>query len=330
MNYRKFGNTDLLVSETGFGAWGIGGAIKIGNIPIGWGETDDETSQKALLKAYDMGVNFYDTADFYGLGRSEEIIGKSFRNVRDVIIATKVGHRVGDDDTILLDYSKSHIISACEKSLKRLQRNEIDLYQLHSAKVIHLQQGECIEAMERLKEQGKIRYWGISLNTFDPYPEYDFLKSTGLCSSYQVVFNIINQKALDLINDAEQNGSAVIARMVIQFGLLTGKMNPNREFESTDHRSFRLTGDFISLVNEKLKPLHSSAANEGMRPLELAMSFPLWQKGISTIIPGIKTESQTVENINAIRPFNEKLDSLIKQLYRDELYTITELMKALG
>ena len=107
-------------------------------------------------------------------------------------------------------------------------------------------------------------------------------------------------------------------------------MNPDREFESTDHRSFRLTKEFISLVNEKLKPLHSSAAVEGMNPLELAMSFPLWQKGISTIIPGIKTEGQAVENINAVQPCNERLDNLTKQLYLEDLYKITDLMKGLG
>lgn len=330
MNYRKFGNTDLMVSETGFGAWGIGGAVRIGNIPIGWGETDDKVSSKALLKAFDMGVNFYDTADFYGLGKSEEIIGKTFRNVKDVIIASKVGHRVGNSETILLDYSKSHIISACEKSLKRLQRNEIDLYQLHSAKVSHLQQGECIEAMEKLKEEGKIRYWGISLNTFDPYPEFNFLKNTGLCSSYQIVFNIINQKALNLISEAEEIKTGIIARMVLQFGLLTGNMNPNREFESTDHRSFRLNQEFINNVNQTLQPLFAIAAKEGLTPIELALSFPLWQKGISTIIPGIKTESQAIENINSVLPYNEMLNKLIKQLYQEDLFKLTDLMQSLG
>ena len=94
MKYRKFGNTDLTVSEIGFGAWAIGGNAVVGGTPIGWGPADDNTSVAALRKSLDVGINFFDTADFYGLGHSEELIGKEFRNNKEVIIATKVGHRV--------------------------------------------------------------------------------------------------------------------------------------------------------------------------------------------------------------------------------------------
>lgn len=330
MEYRKFGSTDLYVSEAGFGAWGIGGGVKAGDIAIGWGETNDNISLEALKKAFDLGINFYDTADFYGLGKSEELIGKAFGNSDKVVIATKAGHRVGEDGGIMLDYSRDHMINAVEKSLKRLKREAIDLFQFHSAKVNHLQQGECIEAAERLKEQGKIRYWGISLATFDPYPEYQFLKDTGLCSSYQIVFNIINQRALDLIKDAETNGSAIIARMVLQFGLLTGTMKPGKKFEDTDHRSFRVNDELIKTVNESLREVWNAAAQEGLTPLDLAVSYPLWQAGVSTVIPGIKTAKQAVENAGAVHPVNRLLDSMIKELYKSDLYKITELMQALG
>jgi len=330
MKYRRLGSTDLHVSETGFGAWGIGGGVKVGDVAIGWGETDDKVSLDALEKAFDLGVNFYDTADFYGLGRSEELIGKAFGNSDKVIIATKAGHRVGDDGKIMLDYSRDHIINAVEKSLKRLKREAIDLFQFHSAKVHHLQQGECIEAAERLKEQGKIRYWGISLATFDPYPEYEFLKETGLCCSYQIVFNIINQRAFDLIKDAETNGSGIIARMVLQFGLLTGTMKPGKRFEDTDHRSFRVNDELIATVNSGLGEIWDTATREGLTPLDLAVSYPLWQPGVSTVIPGIKTARQAVENKGAVHPVNRLLDSMIKDLYKSDLYKVTELMQALG
>ncbi len=330
MKYRRLGSTDLHVSETGFGAWGIGGWVKVGDVAIGWGETDDKVSLDALEKAFDLGVNFYDTADFYGLGRSEELIGKAFGNSDKVIIATKAGHRVGDDGKIMLDYSRDHIINAVEKSLKRLKREAIDLFQFHSAKVHHLQQGECIEAAERLKEQGKIRYWGISLATFDPYPEYEFLKETGLCCSYQIVFNIINQRAFDLIKDAETNGSGIIARMVLQFGLLTGTMKPGKRFEDTDHRSFRVNDELIATVNSGLGEIWDTATREGLTPLDLAVSYPLWQPGVSTVIPGIKTARQAVENKGAVHPVNRLLDSMIKDLYKSDLYKVTELMQALG
>src|ERR1043165_4664185 len=93
MQYRKFGKTDLQVSEIGFGAWAIGGAAQVGNTPIGWGETNDDTSMKAIHAALDAGINFFDTADFYGLGHSEELLGDVLRNNKETIIATKVGHR---------------------------------------------------------------------------------------------------------------------------------------------------------------------------------------------------------------------------------------------
>ena len=132
MNYRQFGKTDLRVSEIGFGAWAIGGAATVGNIPIGWGHADDATSEQALLEALDAGINFFDTADFYGLGHSEELIGKVLGANQNAIIATKVGHR-NIDNKIVLDYSKKYILSACEESLKRLKRDSIDYYQFHSA-----------------------------------------------------------------------------------------------------------------------------------------------------------------------------------------------------
>ena len=193
MIYRKFGKTDLTVSEIGFGAWGIGGPSMAGEIPIGWGKVDDGISVSALKKSFDRGINFYDTADFYCLGHSEELIGNVFGNRQDVIVASKVGHRINNDGTIRLDYSKNYILEACEKSLKRLKRGSIDYYQLHSAKLDHLENGECIEAMEKLKDEGKIRYWGLSLNTFNPFPEAEFLMKKKLCDGFQIVFNIINQ-----------------------------------------------------------------------------------------------------------------------------------------
>src|SRR6185295_8257962 len=108
MNYRQFGKTDLHVSEIGFGAWAIGGAATVGNVPIGWGHTNDATSEEALREALDAGINFFDTADFYGLGHSEELIGKVLGRDKNSIIATKVGHR-NIDNKIVLDYSKKYI-----------------------------------------------------------------------------------------------------------------------------------------------------------------------------------------------------------------------------
>ncbi|MFO7526938.1 MAG: aldo/keto reductase, partial [Ignavibacteriaceae bacterium] len=235
MKYRNFGKTDLLVSEIGFGAWGIGGPAMVGDTAIGWGDVDDNNSIKALNKSFDLGINFYDTADFYGFGHSEELIGKVFGNKDDVIIATKVGHRV-ENTNIVLDYSRSHIIKSCDESLKRLRRDKIDYYQFHSAKLNHLEEGECIEAMEELKEKGKIRYWGISLSTFNPYPEAEYLIERNLADGFQLVLNVINQRSLKLIKKAEEKNYGVIARIPLQFGLLTGKFDKSKTFDKNDHR----------------------------------------------------------------------------------------------
>lgn len=325
MKYRKFGNTDLLISEIGFGAWGIGGPAMVGDLPIGWGNVDDNTSIEALKKSFDLGINFYDTADLYGFGHSEELIGKVFGNRDDVIIATKVGHRV-ENNQILLDYSKEHILKSCNESLKRLRRDRIDFYQLHSAKLNHLEDGQCIEAMEELKSQGKIRYWGISLNTFNPSPEAEFLMSRKLAFGFQLAFNIINQRALKLIDTALQAGYGIIARIPLQFGLLTGKFSKDTKFEKNDHRSFRLKKEFLSELLDALEDVFKLSEKYNVDKTTFALSFIMNHQGVSTVIPGIKTPEQAIKNTQPLikiseddlkflhKLFNKKFDELVSKM----------------
>ena len=313
MNYRKFGKTDLKVSEVGFGAWAIGGAANIGNTPIGWGSADDAISKKAIEMAWDEGINFFDTADFYGLGHSEELLGNVLKN-KEAIIATKVGHRA-IDNTIVLDYSKKYIIEACELSLKRLHREVIDYYQLHSARLHHLQDGECIDAMEKLKQDGKIRYWGLSLNTFNPSEEADYLMERQLGDGFQLVFNLVNQRALTTIKAAAAKSYGIIARMPLQFGLLTGKFTRDETFAKDDHRSFRLTPEILSrslqMLEEKVWPV---AEDENLTPTQLAISFILSYPEISTVIPGIRTEEHVLQNSKGIKTLKEKNRLLLEKL----------------
>lgn len=314
MNYRQFGKTDLMVSEVGFGAWAIGGAAKVGDTPIGWGTADDDVSRKAINAALNQGINFFDTADFYGLGHSEKLLGEVLQNNKDAIIATKVGHRA-IDNKIALDYSKAYIIEACEASLRRLGRDVIDYYQLHSARMNHLQDGECIEAMERLKQQGKIRNWGLSLNTFYPEAEADYLLEKGVGDGFQLVFNLINQRALPTIKKAAAKGFGVIARMPLQFGLLTGKFQSNSRFAADDHRSFRLTTEILdrslTLLEEKVWPI---AQNEKLSPTQLAMSFILSYPEISTVIPGIRTEEHVLQNTDGLKALQQYNWQFLEQL----------------
>jgi Predicted oxidoreductases (related to aryl-alcohol dehydrogenases) len=330
MKYRKFGNTDLLVSEIGFGAWAIGGNAIVGNTPIGWGPADDTTSVAALRKSLDVGINFFDTADFYGLGHSEEIIGKEFRKNKEVIIATKVGHRA-IENTIQLDYSKEYIIEACEKSLRRLKRDFIDYYQLHSARLQHFENEQCIEAMEILQKQGKIRHWGLSLNTFYPEAEANYLMEKKSGEGFQLVFNLINQKALPVMEAANKIGYGLIARMPLQFGLLTGKFTEDATFANDDHRNFRLTKEIIGKSNKILDgAVWPLCKKYNINKTSLALSFILSFDAVSTVIPGIRTPQHAIDNTKDIIRLEKKDVEHLKELYNSDWKEIVGLMEKQG
>jgi len=178
MQYRKFGNTDLLVSEIGFGAWAIGGGAMIGSTAIGWGDVDDNESIAAINTSLEEGINFFDTADIYGLGHSEDLLGKVIGHKKEVIIATKVGN-VSRNEQFTIDYSKEYILAACAASLKRLNRETIDYYQLHTARLQHLQQGDCIEAMQQLKQEGNTSLLLFSFDYIISYLSKFFTLRTG-------------------------------------------------------------------------------------------------------------------------------------------------------
>lgn len=328
MNYRQFGNTSLKVSEIGFGAWAIGGGAMIGNTAIGWGKSDNTLSANAVLKALDAGINFFDTADIYGLGHSEMLLGKLLRG-KDVIIATKGGN-VSRGNRFTTDYSKQHIINACHDSLKRLQRETIDYYQLHTAKTDHLQQGDCIEAMELLKQQGKIRYWGLSLNTFHPDPEAYFLFANNWGDGLQLVLNLVNQRSLSLLQKCQDLGYGVIARMPLQFGLLTGKFDEGTSFEVDDHRHSRLTEDLIIISKESLKNIWSLCEKYQCTKTELALSYILSYEAISTVITGIRTEEQVRKNTTGLFKLDEADRKRIEEYGSQDLQELMKLIEQKG
>ncbi|MEN9686945.1 MAG: hypothetical protein RLZZ28_2731 [Bacteroidota bacterium] len=331
MNYRKFGNTDLKVSEIGFGTWAIGGAAFVGKLAIGWGASDDAVSVKALHTAMDAGINFFDTADFYGLGHSEKLLGACFGNRKDVIIASKLGQKKGPNEQVLLDYTSDYIIKACDESLKRLKRDCIDFHQLHVARMQHLENGECIEAMQLLQRQGKIRYWGISLNTFHPFPEADFFFQHQLGNGFQLVFNLINQKALPILSKAAAAGYGIIARMPLQFGLLSGKIKPDTVFGNDDHRSYRLvptiTETAIKILQQEIWPLcdkyQTTAAG-------LALSFILSHPEITTVIPGIRTPEHVALNTEQLVVISEQDKRHLQKLYESHWMPVMDLMEKQG
>lgn len=328
MEYRKFGDTELTVSAVGFGAWAIGGPAFAGDIPIGWGTTDDRISVKAIHEALDRGITFFDTADFYGLGHSEELLGKTLKGLSDVIIATKVGHRLNQEQRIFTDYSKDYIIKACEDSLRRLKRDTIDFYQLHTARIDDLQKGECIIALENLKKAGKICYWGLSLNTYHPAPEAEYMIDRKTGSGFQLVFNILNQRALPLLNKASSAGYGIIARMPLQFGLLTGKITEDTRFDTSDHRSFRLTPAILKKIIPSLSLVREMAAGYGVSQAAFALSFVLSFSEISTVIPGIRTPEQARENAGFIVSLSEEDKKRLVSEYKRTYSIILEEMEA--
>ena len=326
MNYRKFGNTNLLVSEVGFGAWAIGGGAMIGNTAIGWGEADDATSIKAIYKSLDVGINFFDTADIYGLGHSEELLGSIIGNNTDVIIATKVGN-VSRHDQFTFDYGKEYIINACEKSLQRLRRETIDYYQLHTARLQHLQQGDCIEAVQSIQQSGKIRYWGLSLNTYEPFAEADYLLANQLGSGFQLVLNMLNQKALPIIKQAGAAGYGIIARMPLQFGLLTGKFDAGVNFPANDHRKKRVTQDVVDACNLSLQPVWKLCEKYKVTKTQLALSYILSYSEVSIVIPGIRTAQQADGNTNGLVQLAKEDIKFIEELGTGDFVDVMNLIR---
>jgi len=329
MQYRKFGDTDLVVSEIGFGAWAIGGGSMVGSTAIGWGDTDDNVSIKAIHSAVDAGINFFDTADIYGLGHSEELLGKTIGNKKEIIIATKVGN-VSRNDLFTVDYAKEHILEACEASLKKLRRDVIDYYQLHSARMQHLQQGECVAAMQQLQQQGKIKYWGISLNTFDPLPEADFFIQNKIGNGFQLVLNLLNQKTLPLLKTSAENGYGLVVRMALQFGLLTGKFDKEVNFSANDHRKNRLTKEVIDVSNKALGPIWALCKKYNCTKTQLALSYILSYPEVSTIIAGIRTAEQVQLNSTGLFQLDSGEILMIEKLGATDFVQVMDLIQKQG
>ena len=331
MQYRKFGNTDLLVSEIGFGSWAIGGSANVGGVEIGWGPSDDAISVKAINAALEAGINFFDTADFYGLGHAETLLGNTLAGNKNVLIASKVGQKVGADGKIQIDYSKDHILQACDLSLQRLKRDHIDFHHLHVARMTHLEQGDCIEAMQLLQQQGKIRYWGISLITFNPFPEAAFFMKNHLGNGFQLVFNLINQKALPVMEAAAAKGYGIIARMPLQFGLLSGKINEDTVFSSDDHRSNRLVPAIIrsvlDIMNDQIWPLLNKYDTTAAG---LALSYILSYPEVSTVIPGIRTPEHVALNTRHIVDLQPEDQLFLRNLYDTHWQGVMDLMEKQG
>lgn len=298
MEYRPLGRTGWNISEIGFGAWGIGGDA--------WGNTDDTTSIAALHRAIDLGVNFIDTADVYGDGRSEQLIAKT-RKLRSeqLIVATKAGRRL--DPHVASGYNRENLTSFVERSLRNLQTDALDLLQLHCPPSEVYDMPEVFGILDDLTQQGKIRFYGVSVERVD-----EALKAITYShvQSVQIIFNMFRHRpAEQFFAAARERGVGILARVPLASGMLTGKFRPQTQFAQNDHRNYNRhgesfdQGETFSGVDydaglqavEELRPLVPQGASMAQLALRWILMFP----EVTAAIPGAKTPQQAEDNVRA-------------------------------
>jgi aryl-alcohol dehydrogenase-like predicted oxidoreductase len=319
---RVLGRTGLAVSPIGFGAWAIGGN-RFGN---SYGATDDAESRRAVRRAHELGCNFFDTADVYGHGHSEEILGQVLGEgaIRhDVIIATKVGGNFYNRDVnpLLLprlaealgrpvadiapdaplpvthdaNFSPSYIRFAVERSLGRLRTDYIDLLQLHNPALGLTANPETYQVLEDLKQQGKIRFYGVSVHT----PE-EGLAAVEVTrpDTVQIVYNVVRREAEDrFLPAARAANMGVIAREPLANGLLAGKYGPDSMWEKGDIRS-RMPRPYVAQMTALGERVRELADQAGVTSAQLALRFVLDNEAVTVVIVGMKTVAQVEENLS--------------------------------
>ena len=324
MKYRKLGDTGLEVSEIGFGAWGIGGLTEGAT---SYGPTSDDDSRLALRAAFDAGITFYDTSDIYGNGHSETLLGESFKHKRhEVVLGSKVGYlRHGGDQ----DFSSRHIRASLERSLKRLQTDYLDLYQLHSPAIGMLRgDNEVLATMRDLQLEGKIRAFGIS--TRSPDEGLAAVQEFGF-KSIQANLNLLDQRAVSngLLDFCRKEQSGFVCRTPLCFGFLSGRFDTTVTFDDRDHRS-TWHPDQIKLWSGAWRIFWNAALNlTGQTPTQLAIRFCLSLGGISTVIPGMVGVVEVAENIVAsdLLPFTPSELQYIHDLYLKNEFFLRDLAR---
>lgn len=305
---RSLGRSGIQVSAMGLGCWAIGGPFWSGDTPAGWGEVDDNESIRAIHRALDLGITFFDTADAYGAGHSERILARAFEGRRDqVIIATKFGN-VFDESTKRITSTSAtpeHIRKACEDSLRRLNTDVIDLYQFHTNGYPAEQAGEVRDTLESLVSEGKIRAYGWSTD----FPERARVFAEGQnCTAIQHQINVLDD-APEVLAVCEEFNLASINRGPLAMGLLTGKYNAGTQVGIDDVRG-RNSPDWMKYFREgkpnpewlsKLEGIRDVLTSGGRTLAQGAIAW-LWARSPQTIpIPGFRTVAQVEDNCGALQ-----------------------------
>jgi len=285
MKYRILGKSGIKVSEIGFGAWTI--ALDW------WGKRiDDDEAIRMLKRAYDLGINFYETADMYGKGKSEKLIAQVFKDMRnEVIYSTKWGYdlyganQVGHNE-LPQNHNSEFLHFALNKSLDRLQTDYIDVYSLHNPKMNAIKNDKLFASLDDLATTGIIKSHGVALGPAIGWKEegMEAIENRNI-TCLQTVYNILEQDpAREFMRAAERRNIGIAVRVPDASGLLTGKVNNNTKFDKNDHRSFRKQ-EFINEAMQKIENMKSAASNRGWSITELAIKFILSQKQISVVLP---------------------------------------------
>lgn len=293
MRKRELGSTGLTVSEIGMGTWELGGRE--------WGDIGETDAVDLLRYAFESGVTYYDTADQYGGGRAERLLGEAFSALGDrVVIATKLGYELDSDGWIShgwerpsFNVSPDYIRSAVEGSLTRLKRDVIDIYQFHGPPPVS-EWDDAFGTMENLKAEGKIRFYGMGLGS-----ESDALKAmeeTGI-SSLMLTYNILAQEmAAPVMETAAARGIAVVVRQPLSSGLLSGQLGPGTVFGENDYRKTWSREKFLADL-ERVEAVKSIIGNKARSLPQAALKFILAHPAVSCVVPGMMTPAQVDDGV---------------------------------
>ena len=322
MKYRKFGSLDWNVSEIGLGCWQIG---------ADWGNVSEEKANEVLQSSFENGVNFFDTADVYGDGRSEKLVGNFINSISErIYVATKAGRRI-NPHVANGYYDKDLMESFVDRSLSNLNIETIDLLQMHCPPTEVYSSDHTFEMLDYLVGKGKIQNYGFSVETVDQALECIKKPQT---KSIQVIFNIFRQKpAEELFKIAKEKKVAIIVRVPLASGLLSGKFDKNSSFAPDDHRNYNINGDAFD-VGETFSGVNYSKALEAVEALkniipnevtlsQLSLKWILMHEAVSVVIPGAKnkdhvdlnTASSEIKEISSL--MNEISDIYTKYFYDD-------------
>ena len=296
---KRLGNTSLQVSEIGLGCWQLGGLVTIGGVTITYGDFNEKDAYKIIDKSLDLGINCFDTADYYSLGGSERRLGKALKEKRsDVYIFTKAGYIPTYTETKISerDLSYHYLLSAIDRSLNRLGTDYVDLFQTHIPPQTEEDFKNIEKAFEKIKSENKAKYCGVSIGY--EYEKGIELIERGLVDSLQIFFSLLDNKAcVQLFPLAKKFNVGIIAAEPLAQGFLTGKFSHNTIFPKNDVRSRLGKNDIENKVKraKDFQPL----LNEDRTMNQLALAYILSHEEVSTCIPGVKTVEQLKSNVSS-------------------------------